>query len=418
MKRKFSLYRSLSQLLRLPLAGPVFKLYAPRRRWNDEHAIPGPLRILIANLMPSLGDTICYLPVAELLAEALPGVEITWLADSAMAGLVAKHPNVHRVIAVKTPNSFLNRTPTIKMYFRLYHVMKTMRATHLDHRFDIALIPRGGTDPSLSAQAVWMLNPKRSFGYSHRVEPDQIDHNFGDQLITDLVTRVTVLHESSRALHLLEVSALVPDATQRGTPDSPIRGVRAIADTVEAQALFHKAGVPANIPFIAIAHSAGHPRKIWPAANFRALAQRILADTPYNIVLTGAPAEANVAASVAEGLGGRVFNCAGKITLIEVVALLGKATAFVGNDSGAGHVAGSLGVPVVSLHVQPEGSDPNQINAPEHYRPAGPRVVIVWPGHFLPPCQGRCESSTAHCIGQITVDQVWDALQQSLAGTR
>jgi ADP-heptose:LPS heptosyltransferase len=361
MKRKFSLYRSLSQLLRLPLAGPVFKLYAPRRRWNDEHAISGPRRILIANLMPSLGDTICYIPVAEVLAEAHPGVEITWLADSAMAGLVAKHPNVHRVIAVKTPDSFLNRIPTVKMYFRLYHVMKAVKAAHLDHRFDIALIPRGGTDPSLSAQAVWMLNPKRSFGYSHRVEPDDVNHNFGDQLITDLVTRV---------------------------------------------------------PFIAIAPSAGHPRKIWPAGSFRALLQCILASTPYNIVLTGTPAEANVAASVAEGLGGRVFNCAGKFTLIEVMALLGKATAFVGNDSGAGHVAGSLGVPVISLHVQPQNSDPNQIHSPEHYRPSGPRVMIVQPGHFLPPCQDRCESSTAHCIGQITVDQVSDALQQTLAGTR
>jgi heptosyltransferase-1 len=419
MKRSFSLRRSLSQALRLPLAGPVFRLYAPRRKWEQESS-PGsrPLRVLIANLMPSLGDTVCYMPVAEVLAAAVPDVEITWLADSAMAGLVAKHPNVSRVLTIKTPDSILKRIPTVKMYFRLYTLVRTMMRMDLPHRFDIAIIPRGGVDPSLSAHAVWMLNLPRCIGYSHLVEPEDIDHNFGDPLITELVTSVTTLHESMRALRLLETSGLVPDATQRWHVDSPIRGVRAIADSQSPDTVFGKAGVPRGKPFIVLSPGTGMQRKTWPAHKFRSLCTRILKETNDLVVLTGTPAERELAAGVAADFGERVINAAGNLTLMELIGLLSHASAFVGNDSGAGHIAGPLGVPVISLHVQPKNSDPHHIHAPEHYRPAGPHVTLVQPDRFLAPCQGRCESSVAHCIDQITVDQVWAALDEAVGAKR
>jgi ADP-heptose:LPS heptosyltransferase len=414
MKRKFSLYRFVSQLLRLPIAGPVFKIYAPRRRWKPGASEPKRLRVLIANLMPSLGDTICYMPLAEVLDDALPGVEITWLADSAMAGLVAMHPNVDRVLTIRTPDNILKRIPTVKMYYRLYTLMRTIMAFDLSHRFDIAIIPRGGVDPALSAQGVWMLNLQRSTGYSHVVEPQDADHNFGDQLITELITRITSLHETSRALYLLETSGLVPDATRRWNVNMQIRGVRAIAETVDAESLFIKTGISRDIPFITVTPGAGAPRKTWPGQKFHELCARILAKTDCQVVLTGTSGEISLAAAVAAGLGDRVINIAGKLSLVELIALLGHATAFVGNDSGAGHIAGPMGVPVISLHVQPKDSDPHHIHAPEHYRPVGPNVTIVQPDRFLAPCEGRCESNTVHCLDQITVDEVWNALARAL----
>lgn len=414
MKRPLSLHRLLSQTLRLPIAGPIFKLYAPRRKWKDQPSEPRPLRVLVANLMPSLGDTIYYMTVAEVLADAVPGVEITWLADSAMAHLMAKHPNVHRVITVATPDSIFKRIPTVKTYYRLYTLMRTIMMADLRHRFDIAIIPRGGVDPALSAHGVWMLNVPYCTGYSHLVEPEDIDHNFGDPLITDLVTSVTTLHESMRAVYLLEQSGLVSDATQRWHINSSIRGVRAIADSVCADTVLKKAGVPGGKPFIVLCPGAGAQRKTWPAHKFRTLCTRILKETNYLIVLTGAPGERELVGGVAAELGPRVINAAGKLSLMDLMGLLSHATAFVGNDSGTGHIAGPLGVPVISMHVQPKNSDPHHIHAPEHYRPTGPNVTLVQPDHFLAPCYGRCESTTAHCIDQITVDQVWAALKSAL----
>jgi len=419
MKRRFSLYRRLSQALRLPLAGPMFRLYAPRRRWSSSvassAASPRP-RILIANLMPSLGDTVCYMAMLEVLRGALPHAEITWLADGALAGLLALHPDVDHVLSVEGPHSRLLRVPTLKTNYRLLSIVNQVRALPMERPFDLAIVPRGGIDPSFSAHAVWMLNPLRSAGYSRLVEPEESNHNFGDALLTELETRLPARHEATRAIHLLAFTGLVPYALQRFNPESALRGVGSIAATFDRETLLRKAGVPADRRFVVLAPGAGAAHKAWPARSYQQLCRRIVAETQLNVVVTGTEAEAQLCALVAEGCGDRSINCAGKLSLAELAALLSHAAAFVGNDSGAGHVAGALGAPVVSLHTQAQGSSHDHFLAPEHYRPLGPNVTVLQPETPLPPCVERCEASTAHCITQITVDAVWTALAAHLKG--
>jgi ADP-heptose:LPS heptosyltransferase len=415
MKRKFSLYRTLSMWLRLPLAGPVFKLYAPRRRWKLPAKPNDPPRILIANLMPSLGDTICYMALAEVIREALPSAEITWLADSAVAGLVAQHPAVDRVLTVTSPASFLQCIPTLKSYYRLFTIMRSVHAMDIAEPFDLAIAPRGGVDPSFSAHAIWMLNLPRSVGYSRLVEPTESEHAFPDSLFTDLETRIVGLHEAARGVHLLALTGLVPDALARYaelTNREGLHGLRTIAASLDPETVLRKAGVPLGRRFIVISPVASAPRKTWPTHKFRALIERILGDSDQLIVLTGAKAEADQTAAIAMNLDDRVIDAAGKLNLNDLITLISHATAFVGNDSGAGHVAGPLGIPVISLHGQAKDSNPCHIHAPDHYRPMGPNVTVLQPDEFLPPCSGRCDFASVHCLDQITVDEVWRALKR------
>jgi ADP-heptose:LPS heptosyltransferase len=107
-------------------------------------------------------------------------------------------------------------------------------------------------------------------------------------------------------------------------------------------------------------------------------------------------------------------NVAGKLSLLDFIGFLRLAKAFVGNDSGPGHIAGALGIPTISLHVQPRESDPRHIKSPAHHRPVGPSVTVVQPETFLAPCQDRCEAKTVHCLDQIQVDEVWTALVHAL----
>jgi len=418
MKRKFSLYRTLSKWLRLPLAGPVFKLYAPRRKWTTTATSADRPRILIANLMPSLGDTICYMAIVEVLRHAVPLAEITWLADSAVAGLVAQHPEVDRVFTVTSPPSFLQRIPTLKTYYRLFTIMRSVQRLEIAEPFDLAIVPRGGVDPSFSAHAVWMLNLPRSVGYSHLVEPAESEHAFPDSLFTDLETRIVVLHEAARGVHLLALTGIVPDALARCTElvaRDGLGGLRTIAASLDRDAVLSKAGIPLDKPFTVLSPVASTPRKTWPAHKYRGLIQRILTETDQLIVLTGSKEEAAQTAAIAAGLGDCVVDTAGKLNLNELIALISHAKAFVGNDSGPGHVAGPLGIPVISLHGQAKDSDPYHIRAPEHYRPIGPHVQVLQPAHFLSPCVGRCDVATVHCLDQITVDEVWIALKSAMS---
>jgi ADP-heptose:LPS heptosyltransferase len=413
-ERRFSPYRLLSQWGRLPIAGPIFRWYAPRRTWNEGSGNPTKLRVVIVNLLPSLGDTICYMPVTDILRSALPDAEITYVAEEALAGFLAKHPSIDHVWPVTVPVGLLGRLPTVKMYYRLFHIARCISRLDLQNRFDVAIIPRGGTDPSLSAHAVWMLNVRRSVGFSRLVEPADTDHNFGDALITELVTSLENFHESERGLDLLVSSGLVPDATLRWNSRMPIESLQKIADDVGTKKIFEKVGIAETTAFVVLAPGASSPHKTWPSQKYRALCELILQNTELTIVLTGTQSESTVATAVAHGLGDRVVNGAGKLNLLELIGFLRRGKAFVGNDSGPGHIAGSLGTPTISLHVQPKNSDPRHIKSPAHHRPAGPYVTVVQPETFLAPCQDRCESKTVHCLDQITVDEVWKALAHAL----
>ena len=155
---------------------------------------------------------------------------------------------------------------------------------------------------------------------------------------------------------------------------------------------------------------------MWPAEKFRALCATILKETDASIVLTGTQREEEIANAVMEGLGGRVINCAGKLNLLELTKLISLASAFVGNDSGAGHIAGLLGIPTVSLHVQPKDCDPRYLHLSEKCRPVGPNITLLQPDTCLPPCKGHCDSPVLHCLDQISVAQVWEALKGVLSG--
>jgi ADP-heptose:LPS heptosyltransferase len=416
-ERRFSLYRLLSKWARLPIAGPIFRWYAPRRTWPQEEERPGRLRIVIVNLLPSLGDTICYMPVADALRSQFPEAEITYIGDRSLTGLIAHHSSIDHVWPVSIPAGLLNRLPTVKMYYRLFHIARSVRSLELPHRFEVAILPRGGTDPSFSAHLVWMLNARRSIGFTRLVEPVDTDHNFGDCLITELRMNLGNFHESERGLDLLESSGLVADASQKWNSRMPIRSLQEIADDMDAGAILQKVGLDEAQSFVVMAPGASSPHKTWPSWKFRALCELILRNTDFTVVLTGSPSETAVASAVAQGLGKRVVNGAGKLNLLELIGLLRKAIAFVGNDSGPGHIAGSLGIPTISLHVQPRNSDPLHIKAPAHHRPAGPHVTVVQPERFLAPCLDRCEANTVHCLDQVTVEEVWMALAHALGVT-
>jgi ADP-heptose:LPS heptosyltransferase len=193
-----------------------------------------------------------------------------------------------------------------------------------------------------------------------------------------------------------------------------LRGLRSIAKGEDAMGLLTKAGVPPSVPYVVLAPGAGAPNRAWPASSFCELCKLILDETDFNVVIAGTQAEFELGDTIATGSKGRVFNCTGKFSLAALTGVLAHARAFVGNDSGTGHIAGPLGIPVISLHTQAEGADPCHIRAPERQRPLGPKVSVLRPPSFLHPCRTHCEAAGAHCISQITPASVFNELMRAL----
>lgn len=118
--------------------------------------------------------------------------------------------------------------------------------------------------------------------------------------------------------------------------------------------------------WLALAPGANFPGKKWPREAYRQLLELCAARFDAALLLGSAQDLDDVRALADASLPTLVT--AGISSLPDAAALLARATAFVGNDSGLGHVAAAVGTP--SLTVFGPGD-------PARYRPWGPRARIV-----------------------------------------
>ena len=118
---------------------------------------------------------------------------------------------------------------------------------------------------------------------------------------------------------------------------------------------------------LAIAPGANWPAKIWPPARFRELADRV-ADLVDGYVLVGSRDDRSLGAELAPGLKRPCLNLCGNTSLLEAGAVLELCTAFVGNDSGLGHLAAAAGTRTLTVFGPGD---------PVRYRPWGAHSVWV-----------------------------------------
>lgn len=156
-------------------------------------------------------------------------------------------------------------------------------------------------------------------------------------------------------------------------------------------------------PLIAMAVAAAYgPAKEWPGARYAALID-LLTDLGAECVLIGAANERGRCEAVAARSRAGALVAAGDVDLGETIALLSLCQGFAGNDSGAMHVAGALGIPTVGLF----GS-----TSPDRTAPLGPRTHVIYHKVECSPClQRTCRYGHYDCLHRIEAAEVVEALR-------
>lgn len=125
-------------------------------------------------------------------------------------------------------------------------------------------------------------------------------------------------------------------------------------------------------PILALAPAANWVGKTWPLERFSQVAIRLLRSpgTPLHngrLMVLGGRDEANLGRNLKEVVArGQLIDLAGKVDLLTAYACLKRARLFIGNDSGAMHLAAAAGVPTLGLF----GPSDERLYAPwgEHAR--------------------------------------------------
>jgi ADP-heptose:LPS heptosyltransferase len=151
--------------------------------------------------------------------------------------------------------------------------------------------------------------------------------------------------------------------------------------------------------------------KDWHFEGYRELAQRWLARDTHDLVLVGDRSQTSAAERLEHIFGTRrLVNLAGRTSLLELTAILKKAAACVGPDSGPGHIAAAVGTPYVALF------------GPTHPDRVAPYRCRKWVVQAEHPCIGCykkvCTYDGVNCMEAITADSVIRKLDQALAAGR
>lgn len=167
------------------------------------------------------------------------------------------------------------------------------------------------------------------------------------------------------------------------------------------------AGSRSDVSRIAIGAGASYgSAKCWPPERFAELADRLQTEQHCDVILLGTAAEASVSSAIGLAMRRSPIDLTGKTAIADLPALLSQCHLFLGNDSGAMHVAAAVGLPVVAVFgpTDPRGTAPVTL-----------RCAIVQEKPYCSPCFLRRCPTDHRCMTKITPDMVEAAVKPWLS---
>ena len=332
----------------------------------------------------SLGDIVLALPALTALRESFPDAKISWLIRPEFAQLLENHPHLNQIIPFE-------RRSLSKAWFHprafgsLITLIRRLRRSKFDAVIDFQGLFR-------TASLAWLSGCKNRFGMANARE---LAHIFYTHKVP----------QDQDCIHLIDYYAKIIQTA--GASDTGVQFVftqdPGATDSVGRLLASH--GI-AHDNYAVLVPGSAHEDKRWPIERFASLADKISSQFHLSIIAVGAAPESSLVEKLRSLASVPITNLAGQTSLSELVALLRAAKLVVSNDTGPGHIAAALGMPLVLMF---SWSNPARI------APYGrPECMVA----REPYGRGLKIKSTdpKHNINNITVDEVYQKVCEQLVG--
>jgi heptosyltransferase II len=322
-----------------------------------------------------LGDAVMALPAMSAVRRSLPDAHITIAPIPSIAPLFEEPTNAGQDALLIVPD------------------VKREAPVLTAGQFDAVLL---FPNSFRSAWSAWRARIPERWGYSA---------GFRGPLLTRAVARPRGrVHQSAYYLHLVRGLDLTAE------DEFPRVGVSA-ATRVRAERVLGEYTLTSGALIVGFAPGAayGHAKR-WPPRRVAELIVRLSRERAAVAVLFGAAEDRDAGREIESSVPPdvRIVNLIGRTDLRLLAGLMARCSAFVSNDSGAMHLAGALGVPLVAIF----GPTDDRVTAPRS-GPAAQGEVLTHPV-FCRPCMLRDCPIDHRCMTRITVDNVFSAVARRL----
>jgi heptosyltransferase II len=322
-----------------------------------------------------VGDAIMAVPALRAVRGRFPEAEIAILARPYVADVYRGQGIANQLIAYDSHakhSGIFGRE-------RLVAELRTMR-------FDVALLLQNAFD---AAWLAWRAGIPERIGYARDGRGFLLTHPVRVPKSNEIPP-----HEKFYYLELLRRAGWIDSLL-----DEPSITLYASEQNRRSAAEFLVAsGARRDSLRIAIGAGASYgSAKCWPPSRFAELANRLQERTDADVILFGTASEGAVTRAISAELHRPPIDLTEKTAIADLPALLSQCHLFIGNDSGAMHIAAAVGLPVVAVFgpTDPHGT-----------APVTPRSTIVQQKPYCSPCFLRHCPIDHRCMRNITSDMV------------
>ena len=414
MKKSYSILQKIKYLLKNILFFPtsphitrlifnfIFKK-KNRHKYQKKINLANINSVLIVQLN-QVGDVVITAPFLRELRCNLPNAWITIVVLPTTLNIVEKCPYINEVVSSNwTGDRDLNR------YQRHWYSFKLAQIKLWKYHFDLAILPRIDTDQTHGTFVAFFSGARLRIGYSDKLFGKNIPYfRNTDCLLTHVIKAQNVKHEVEYHLELIHYMGGRIKSHKTEVWLDP-------EDELYADQFIREYKVENNDILIAFSLGAGHPKRIWPTYRFSVIGSWLEKKYNARILVLGCHGEHGIAQILQEHLNGDLINAVGQTTLRQAAAMLKHCNLYVGNDSGLMHIAAATGITVVEISCHPQDGSPLNPSSPMRFGPWGVSHQILQPKQAVLPCTNSCIAQEAHCICDVTVDQVKEAIDGILS---
>ena len=363
---------------------------------------PTDARSIIVFRLDQLGDVVLTTPVFRELKRLYPRARCTVVVRPEYKAILTTNRNVDEILTLPEL-----RTKCLPARARWLVSVLWFYSTQLrDRHFDLAISPRWDVDESLATLLCALVNAGTRVGYSARVTLAKHKLNRGFDAAFDLVVPPGPLkHEVDRSLAIVEVlgGKVTSSRLEIRLTDNDRRFVHELFTHREPRRAL-----------VAIGMGGRAASRRWPLERYAEFISRLNQQGPVQPLIVCSEEEEAEASRLSVMLSVPPYILSG-VPLRAVCAVLEQCDLFVGNDTGAAHLAAAMECPTVVISRHPANGDPNHANSPARFGPSCVRSRVLQPSSGADNCVTSCHSNVPHCIKLVTVDRVVAAALDILA---
>ena len=335
-------------------------------------------RNILAIKLRYLGDVLLATPTLHALKVAFPEARLTVLVNRGTDDILRGNPHVDEILPLDR-GSILQQSRFIL----------DIRRRRFDTVVDL-------TDGDRAAFLTWISGASVRIGFN-------AEQRWTGHCYTTVVTGGTGAHRIER-----DLAALAPMGIE--ARDRIPQIWLGPEDVARVDQLAVQLGLAKDRSWVVIQPGARYWFKAWPPQRFAEVADRLHDRFGCQGLVAGSPQEAALTQAVVDHAKSPLLSIAGRSDVRMLAALLKRSTLFIGNDTGAMHIAAAVGTPLVGLFGP---------SNPLEWGPRGGRAETIYKGLDCRICfHPTCLRGEDNCMKLITVEEVMAAAVRQIEHTQ